>query len=167
MTAAAAAKERRECKVEPSVDKVADWAEAIVDKLVDGVDSVEGHIPHPVNCVHGSMTNIVDSVHGQVSHPMSSVHGHVPGGVHGVHHSLTQVVRHVHGHVHHVGHGQHAHQVVVGGVVRVRAAQSRIVVGATCATGAMGARLSDVVDLPSQNVPSLAIVASVQSDVKL
>ena len=168
VAAVAAAEERWECKVETRVDQISDGScEAIIDKLVDSVDCVECYITHTMHRVHGSMANIVDSVHGQVTHTMSSVHGHVPGGVEGVHHPLAQVMSHVHGHVHHVGHGQHAHEVVVGGVLGVITAESRVLVWTWGSTGTMWARLTNIIDLPPQDVPRLTVVTSVESNIKL
>mgnify|MGYP007015949552 CR=1 FL=1 len=117
--------------------------------------------------VHGGVTHIVDCVHGQVTHPVCGVHGHVPGDMHGVHHPLPQVMGHVHGHVHHMLRVQHAQHVGVARVPRVLAAEAGVGVRAGCAAGAVPTRATHLVHAPPEDVPRLAVIASVQTDVEL
>ena len=115
------------------------------------------------------MSDMSDGVHGNVAHTMGRVHGHVAGVVQGVHHLVLHHLDGVEGHVgevvDHVGH--HAHDVVVGVVGWLGGAQTRVLLGAGGATGAVRTGGAGAVDLSSDDVPRLPVVADVQSDVEL
>ena len=159
----------RKGKVEAIVDEVGHWREALVDKPVDRVDRVEGHIANPVDSVHGDVSNVTHGVHGNVAHTMGRVHGHVPSVVQSVHHLVLHHLDCVEGHVRkvvdHVGH--HAHDVVVGVVGRLGGAEPGELLGAGGPTGAVRAGGARAVDLPPQDVPRLPVVTDVQADIEL